>query len=119
MTQTNGYLAPYIRSFFEDYLVCRRNVSTNTIQSYRDGLKLFLLYASEILRKPPATLLVTDVAESVVLGFLQHLESTRSNSIERSLIIRVSRSSRPVELLGLARAEISSGRARASCNSTI
>ena len=37
-----AYLAPFVRSFFEDHLVCRRNVSRNTIQSYRDAVKLLL-----------------------------------------------------------------------------
>jgi hypothetical protein len=39
MTDT-CFLAPFVRSFFEDHLVCRRNMSRNTIQSYRDALKL-------------------------------------------------------------------------------
>ena len=35
MSEQN-YLAPFVRSFFEDHLVCRRNVSRNTVHSYRE-----------------------------------------------------------------------------------
>ncbi|HUT57376.1 MAG TPA: tyrosine-type recombinase/integrase [Phycisphaerae bacterium] len=76
------YLAPYVRSFFEDHLVCRRNVAGNTIQSYRDAIKLFLAYVAASLKKPAMQLLVTDVTESVVLGFLADLERSRGNSIQ-------------------------------------
>ena len=55
------FLAPYVRSFFEDHLTCRRNVSRNTIQSYRDALKLLLKFAVERLKVPATKLLVTEV----------------------------------------------------------
>lgn len=77
-----GYLAPFIRSFFEDHLVCRRNVSQNTIQSYRDALKLLLAFASEHRKRPATKLLVGDITEEIVVGFLTHLETTRTNSIQ-------------------------------------
>jgi site-specific recombinase XerD len=76
------YLAPFIRSFFEDHLSCRRNVSQNTILSYRDAVKLFLQFAAQQLKKAATKLLVTDVQESLVLGFLTHLEEMRGNSIQ-------------------------------------
>ncbi len=81
MTQ-EMYLATYVRSFFEDYLVCRRNVSYNTIQSYRDSLKLFLNFAADRLGKSAVRLLVSDIAEGVVIDFLTDLEQTRGNSIQ-------------------------------------
>jgi len=75
-------LAPYIRSFFEDHLVARRNVSGHTIRSYRDGLKLLLLFAAARLKKPAARLQVTQITEALVIDFLADLERTRSNSIQ-------------------------------------
>ena len=75
-------LAPYVRSFFEDHLVCQRNVSAHTIHSYRDALKLFLSFAASRLRKPAVELLVTDISEEVVTHFLTDLERTRGNSIQ-------------------------------------
>ena len=79
---SNTYLAHYVRSFFEDHLACRRNMSSNTIQSYRDGVKLFLQFAVSSLKKPATDLRVADVGESLVLAFLGDLERARRNSIQ-------------------------------------
>ncbi len=75
-------LAPYVRSFFEDHLICRRNVSRNTIQSYRDALKLLLRFVALRLRKSVANLLVTDITEDVIIAFLADLEEGRKNAIQ-------------------------------------
>jgi len=75
-------LAPFIRSFFEDHLACQRNVSRNTIQSYRDGIKLFLQNMAQCLEKAVVDLQVTDVTEPLVLAFLTHLEQQRGNTIQ-------------------------------------
>jgi site-specific recombinase XerD len=78
----SGYLAPFIRSFFEDHLSYRRNASRNTVQSYRDGLKLLLAFAAEQRKRPATKLLVRDITEEIVVAFLSHLEKTRANSIQ-------------------------------------
>jgi site-specific recombinase XerD len=78
----SALLAPHVRSFFEDHLVCQRNMSPNTIQSYRDALKLFLRFSVERLNKAATKLLVTDIQEPLVIGFLTELEQTRGNSIQ-------------------------------------
>ena len=82
MMVTNGYLSVYVRSFFEDYLACQRNLSRNTIQSYRDAMKLFLQFAAAQRKKPAARLLVADIDHRLITGFLEHLEDTRNNSIQ-------------------------------------
>ena len=56
----NTHLAPHVRTFFEDHLACQRNFSVNTIQGYRDALKLFLQFAAATRRKPAAELLLAD-----------------------------------------------------------
>ena len=76
------YLAPFVRSFFEDHLACRHNASQHTIQGYRDGLKLLLRFAADQAKKPAVNLLVTDMTEPLVLAFLADLEQTRGNSIQ-------------------------------------
>lgn len=81
MTDSSS-LASFIRSFFEDHLVCRRNVSRNTIRSYRDALKLLLAFAVEQRKRPATKLLVSDINEEIVVAFLTHLEKTRTNSIQ-------------------------------------
>jgi site-specific recombinase XerD len=76
------YLAPFVRSFFEDHLVCRHNASPHTIQGYRDGLKLLLRFVAEQAKKPAVNLLVTDITEPMVLAFLADLEQMRGNAIQ-------------------------------------
>lgn len=77
-----SYLAPFVRSFFEDHLVCRRNVSGNTVHSYRDALKLLLGFAAERQKKAATKLLVADLTEELVVAFLAHLEQSRANSVQ-------------------------------------
>jgi integrase/recombinase XerD len=79
---SSTFLAPHVRSFFEDHLTCQRNMSPNTILSYRDALKLFLQFAARHLNKPATKLLVTDVQEPLIIDFLADLERTRGNSIQ-------------------------------------
>lgn len=76
------FIAPFVRSFFEDYLICRRNMSRNTIQSYRDALKLFLAFIAERCKRPATKLRVGDITEDIIVAFLSDLESTRANSIQ-------------------------------------
>jgi integrase/recombinase XerD len=75
-------LAPYVRSFFEDHLSSRKNVAYNTIQSYRDSLKLFLRFAGAQAKKSVARLLMRDVDETRITDFLTYLEDQRGNSIQ-------------------------------------
>ncbi len=76
------YIAPYIRSFFEDHLVRRRNLSRNSIWSYRDAIKLLLQFASQRMGKAVHGIQVADINEQVVLDFLQHLERKRGNTTQ-------------------------------------
>ena len=80
--RNNNYLSKYVQLFFEDHLICKRNMSRCTIQSYRDALKLFLKFASEQTKKPVVRLKVTDIKDSIVLDFLSHIENIRGNSIQ-------------------------------------
>lgn len=75
-------ISRHIRPFFEDYLVCRRNLSICTIRSYRDVMKMFFNFAAGHLRKITPRLLISDVGESIVLKFLAYLEEERGNSIQ-------------------------------------
>ena len=57
------HLAP--RSFLlRGSLISRKNVSYNTIQSYRDSIKLFLGFAARQAKKSVVRLLVQDIDEA-------------------------------------------------------
>jgi site-specific recombinase XerD len=70
-----------VQSFFTEYLVAQRALSPRTISCYRDGLVLFLGFASRHLGKPPHAVQLTDIDPDLILAFLDHLEQQRHNSV--------------------------------------
>ena len=69
-----------LRSFFEDYLAAQRDVSQNTIYTYRDAIKLFLRLAARHRGRQLLRLQFADLGADTVLAFLTYLESDRKNS---------------------------------------
>jgi site-specific recombinase XerD len=70
-----------VQSFFTEYLVTQRAVSPRTIACYRDGLMLFLDFASRQLDKAPTAVRLADITPDLILAFLDHLEQQRHNSV--------------------------------------
>ena len=54
-------LATTLQAFFTDRLVRQRQVSPNTVQAYRDTLRLLLVFASERHGKAPGKLDIDDL----------------------------------------------------------
>ena len=50
--------AVLLQSFFTDYLMVQRQVSQNTIASYRDTFRLFLLFCQKHLKKNPSCAII-------------------------------------------------------------
>ena len=73
-------LGPWLRRFFEEYLVSERNLARNTQLSYRDTFKLLLAFAADRLRKPAERLVVRELSPELALAFLAHLEDRRGCS---------------------------------------
>lgn len=80
--KTTYCLAKYIRSFFDDHLVQRQNLSRNSIWSYRDAIKLLVQFATGCTGKSATELDVTDITEKIVLEFFKHLERKRGNALQ-------------------------------------
>ncbi|MBZ4329706.1 tyrosine-type recombinase/integrase [Corallococcus sp. AS-1-12] len=74
-------LAGLIESFFRQRLAAQRRASPATIATYRDALRLLLVFAAEKLAKPPVALEVKDLDRDLVLAFLDFLEKKRGNSV--------------------------------------
>lgn len=72
-------LGDLVRSFFEDCLRCQRGLRPNSVRSYRDALRLFLVYIAGQLRQPLPRLTLPDLTCERVLAFLHWLESERGN----------------------------------------
>ena len=74
-------LATTLQAFFTDRLVRQRQVSANTIQAYRDTLRLLLVFASERQGKSPVRLDIDDLDAPLIGAFLGHLEHERQNGV--------------------------------------
>ena len=72
-------LAPHLAAFFQDRLMLERRVSVNTRDSYAYAFKLLLDYAHKRLRVAPSQLELEQINAPLVVGFLNDLETTRSN----------------------------------------
>jgi len=74
-------LARQLETFFHRRLTDQRNATPATIKTYRDALRLLVLFASERAGKKPCALAVQDLDRDVVLAYLDHLERSRGNCV--------------------------------------
>lgn len=74
-------LAPFMKRFFSHYLSVQKGLSINTISTYRDAIKLLLCYSGETLKKSVDELITEDITESLVLNFLEHVETKRGCAV--------------------------------------
>jgi integrase/recombinase XerD len=74
-------LAPLLESFFRQRLTKQRNATPATVSSYRDALRLLILFCARRLNKKPAALVLENLDRDLVLAFLDELEDKRKNSI--------------------------------------
>lgn len=73
-------LSTCIRQFFSRYLPRIRNMSDQTIRSYRDAIKIFLPFAAGYHNIKIESLKVDHMTFDMILSFLDHLEADRNNS---------------------------------------
>ena len=73
-------VAMLIERYFTERLMRQRNVSANTIASYRDTFRLLFTFAQARLRKPPSALALDDLDAPLVGAFLTDLETKRGAS---------------------------------------
>ena len=74
-------IAATIQSFFTDHLVKERDASPATIAAYRDAIKLLINYATECTGTKATGLDFAQLNATLLLGFLEYLETERGNSI--------------------------------------
>jgi site-specific recombinase XerD len=73
-------LAPTLQSFFTDRLAQQRRVSPRTVASYRDSLRLLIMFVHRRSGTPPHALDWEDLTPELISAFLDHLEVERGNS---------------------------------------
>ena len=77
----NKNLGYYIRDFLDNYLKLVRNCSRNTILSYRDTIKLFLIFNQEVNHLKTENMNLELLNKDNILSFLSWLESDRKCSM--------------------------------------
>jgi len=74
-------LAQWIRRFLLEYLPNERNLARNTQQSYRDAVRLLVLFTATKSHKTVDDLLISDISADMLRAFLRHIEEKRKCSI--------------------------------------
>lgn len=87
----NKKIAYYLTKYLTEYLSGERNLSTNTIQSYRDTFRLMLIYFQNVLKIKPEKIEIKDISKDNIVNFLNWLEEVR----------KISKSSRNVRLAAI------------------
>ena len=67
----------WLTKFFTDYLAGERGASPRTIASYRDAIKLLLIWFKTAERIPPEKLRLADIDRPHILRFLDWLQAER------------------------------------------
>lgn len=73
--------AKYLTEFFSIYLMSQKNVSKNTICSYRDTFKLLINYCKEIKKIKVERLTLNMLTSELLVDFLGWIETNRKCSI--------------------------------------
>ena len=73
--------ARHIAGFLSRYLPGQRNLSTNTIASYRDAVKLFLLFGQTECKMKPDEIRIADISPDLLSSYLGWLEHKRHCSV--------------------------------------
>lgn len=69
-------------AFFEDHLKTQKGLRPASVKSYRDTLKLFLVYIASACQRPITRLSLCDLTSERVLEFLRMIEVTRGNQAQ-------------------------------------
>lgn len=73
--------AKCVSDYFTKHLAGVRNLSSNTIKSYRDAFCLLLVFISDEKKMKPEKTNIADVNDKIIYDFLDWLESNRCNGI--------------------------------------
>jgi integrase/recombinase XerD len=79
MSKSEPTLQCLVQDFFVHYLSAQKNVSSRTIESYRDAIKLFLKFISSEKNTKVCNLALEDITTDSILDFLNYLEEVRGN----------------------------------------
>lgn len=70
-----------LSKFLSTHLAGERNLSPNTILSYRDTFKLLFVYLRDEKGMPPEKVTLVDIDRRIILDFINWLKSVRNSSV--------------------------------------
>lgn len=79
MRQDNKSFQALIQKFFLQWLVTQRNVSPETVKSYRDTFRIFIKHLETAHKIKPSAITIHCLDAEYILGFLSFLEKDRDN----------------------------------------
>jgi len=74
-------VGPLVQSFFAEHLITVKGLRPASVRSYRDTIRLFLLFAAADKRCKITRLQLSDLSFDRVVGFLRYLEQDRGNHV--------------------------------------
>ena len=74
-------LGPLLQSFFVDHLISVKGLRPASVRSYRDTIRLLIVFVAADKRSKITRLSVADLTFQRIVAFLRHLEQDRANHI--------------------------------------
>lgn len=75
------YLSYWVKRYLSDYMLTAKNLSRNTVRSYRDTFRLLVCHLRDICKKNPDKLQLQELTTTIVSDFLDKQQTTRKVSI--------------------------------------
>lgn len=80
MNASTDYLGYWMKRFFNEYVISIRNLSRNTLKSYRDTFRMLIRHMYAENHIVPDKLLIADISKERVLSFLNNQQTNRGIS---------------------------------------
>lgn len=81
MNDKTIYLSYWVRRYLTDYMLAAKNLSRNTIRSYRDTFRLLVGHLRDVCKKNPDKFQLQELTVNVVSDFLDNQQETRNVSV--------------------------------------
>jgi len=79
MNYSKNNFQALIQKFFLQWLMAQRNVSAETVKSYRDTFRIFMKYLEKCHKVKPSAITIDHLDAKYILEFLSYLEKERGN----------------------------------------
>lgn len=81
MNDKKNYFSYWVKQYLSDYMLTAKNLSRNTVRSYRDTFRLIVAHIRDVCHKNPDKLQLQELTEAVVSNFLNMQQEKRNVSV--------------------------------------